>query len=590
MKKVALLFVLAVFVPSLALAWLAIRSVRDQQMVVERQQALLYQGVADVLAKGAQDFLTERQHDFAQQVESLLAERSPRELADHFDEQLRQAWPLAEVAFAVSLDGNVLSPSLFGGPEARRFRLENDRFFCCETVEVYWNSPKGPINLSNLDDKAPGPKEQDKKGEGGIFATKSKSGPGSKDTSADSAGKPALAEAEFRQLVGDSNEGTLARFLQNKLKLLIWYRSTRDSQLVFGAQLDLGRIIDGLRELVQAPESSRAEIKVALLDDNGREVAGHAPQRQKPFVLQAIGEVLPHWAIAVYLNDPARLTRSAQTVKQTLRLIIGLLILAIGLGGALVVADVKRQHTLARQKTDFVSNVSHELKTPLTSIRMFSELLADGKVLDQARQRQFLQIITAETARLSRLINNVLDFARLERGEQNYRFCSCDLSAIVRDTTSAYRPHLEAAGFKFDCELPHAPVLVNGDPDALAQILVNLLSNAEKYSGEQKEILVQLRTEEKIYLMVLDRGVGVPRGYEGRIFEQFFRAHDSLASGIQGSGLGLTLARKIARAHGGEVKYEPRPGGGSTFLLTLPPNRDTDAPDFKSGEPEGKET
>src|SRR5437762_697744 len=144
MKKVALLFVLAVFVPSLVLAWLAIRSVRDQQMVVERQQSLLYQGVADSLAKGVQDFLAERQRDFAQQVEALVAERIPRELAGHFDEELRHAWVLAEVGFALSLDGNVLSPSLFGRAEARRFRLENDRFFCCEAVEVYWNSPKGP--------------------------------------------------------------------------------------------------------------------------------------------------------------------------------------------------------------------------------------------------------------------------------------------------------------------------------------------------------------------------------------------------------------------------------------------------------------
>src|SRR6266446_3408890 len=106
MKKVALVFVLAVFVPSLVLAWLAIRSLSDQQMVVERQQALLYQGVADALAKGVQDFLAERQHDFSQQVEGLLAEHPARELADHFDEQLRQIWPLAEVSFAVSLDGN----------------------------------------------------------------------------------------------------------------------------------------------------------------------------------------------------------------------------------------------------------------------------------------------------------------------------------------------------------------------------------------------------------------------------------------------------------------------------------------------------
>jgi signal transduction histidine kinase len=273
--------------------------------------------------------------------------------------------------------------------------------------------------------------------------------------------------------------------------------------------------------------------------------------------------------MAVYLRDPAQLTRSAQTLRLTLTLIIGLLMLAIGIGGALVVADVKRQLTLARQKTDFVSNVSHELKTPLTSIRMFSELLAEGKVNDETRHRHFLQIITAETARLTRLINNVLDFARLERGDQQYNFANCDLGAVVRDTIEAYRPHLEANGFKVECEVPAEPVTVKGDADALAQVLVNLISNAEKYSGESKIILIQLQKGDRA-VKVLDRGPGVPHGCEKKIFEQFYRAHDSLASGIQGSGLGLTLARQIARAHGGDVIYEARAGGGSCFILSLP--------------------
>jgi len=572
MKKVALVFVLAVFVPSLVLAWLAIRSVRDQQTVVERQQSLLYQGVADALAKGVRDLLAERQRDFAQQVEALLTERSAREVAAHFDETLRPSCPLAEVGFAVSLDGNVLSPSLFGRSEARRFRLENDRFFCCEAVEVYWNSPKGPINLSKLDEKGglETLKEPDKKGESGIFATKSKSGFVPKDSTGDGSAKVTPGEAEFRQLIGDSHEGTLARFLQNKLKLLIWYRSVRDPQMVFGAQLDLNRIIADLKDSVKEPASLHGEITAALLDDTGKAVAGDAPHGQPPFVTREIGEALPHWAMAVYLRDPTQLTRSAKTLELTLTLIIGLLMLAIGIGGVLVVADVKRQLWLARQKTDFVSNVSHELKTPLTSIRMFSELLAEGKVNDETRQRNFLQIITAETARLTRLINNVLDFARLERGEEKYNFANCDLRDVVRETMAAYQPHLEATGFKIECELPAEPVMVKGDPDALAQVLVNLISNAEKYSGESKVISIEFQTRPGIEVRVLDRGLGVPHGCEKKIFEQFYRAHDSLASGIQGSGLGLTLARQIARSHGGDVVYEARAGGGSCFILRLP--------------------
>src|SRR6266481_6393193 len=176
--------------------------------------------------------------------------------------------------------------------------------------------------------------------------------------------------------------------------------------------------------------------------------------------------------MAVYLLDPAKLTRSARTLKLTLGVLIGFLVLAIGIGSWLIVTDLNRQLTLARQKTDFVSNVSHELKTPLTSIRMFSELLAEGRVADAARQRSYLGIITAETARLTRLINNVLDFARIERGEKKYNFQKCDLVAVVRETAETFRPHFEANGFRFECGLPDAPLLVNGDRDALAQVVV----------------------------------------------------------------------------------------------------------------------
>jgi signal transduction histidine kinase len=324
--------------------------------------------------------------------------------------------------------------------------------------------------------------------------------------------------------------------------------------------------------------SLRGEICLAILDDSAKPVAlslpGFHTTWKRPFVATEIGETLPHWEVALYLLDPAKLTRSARDLKLRCAALIILLVLAIGVGSWLIVSDINRQLTLARQKTDFVSNVSHELKTPLTSIRMFSELLAEGQVTDPVKQRSYLGIITAETARLSRLINNVLDFARLERGEKKYNFQTCDLNNLLRETAETYRPHLEANAFQFHCELPESPVIVNGDRDALAQVIVNLLSNAEKYSDSRKEISVrldQLTTPlPHVEVKVLDRGFGVPQGCEEKIFEQFYRAHDSLSSGIQGSGLGLTLARQIARAHGGEVVYEAREGGGSCFTLRLP--------------------
>ncbi len=386
------------------------------------------------------------------------------------------------------------------------------------------------------------------------------------------------AEAEFRQLIGDGTDGMLARFLQNKLKLMFWHRLNRDSNFVFGAQLNLPRLVSNLHDLVQPDPALREKICVAILDDNAHPVAISRPDFhtvwKRPYVATEIGEALPHWEIAAYIVDPTRLTQAVCTESIIFGLLIAVLVFAISVGGWLIVTDLNRQLALARQKTDFVSNVSHELKTPLTSIRMFSELLAENRVADPAKQRAYLQIITAETARLTRLINNVLDFSRMERGEKKYVFRDADLITVARETVDTYRPHLENCGFEMECSLAPGQLPIRADTDAIAQIIVNLLSNAEKYSNGEKKILIEAGRRDGplpcAEVKILDRGSGVPRGCEERIFEKFYRAHDSLSSGIQGSGLGLTLARQIARAHGGDVIYELREGGGSCFCLRLP--------------------
>jgi signal transduction histidine kinase len=605
MKKVALVFVLAVIVPSLVLAWLAVRSLRDQQYALERQQSLLYQGVVDGLAKEAGGFLADRERDFVNQVEALLANQSPRQLASAFDDQMRTNWPLAQVSCAVTLNGEILSPSPQGRPEARLFLADNAKFLGNrESVEVYWNYGKNDEkSLANpgqnlaqntfVSKNSVAPSDETLDQSNNAYAKKMasklrnvvpqqqaavSSGKDAYDNSTQQYSKLASSEAEFRQLIGEESEGTLARFLDNKLNVLFWYRPRRDTNLIFGAQLSLSQLKQGLKTIVDELEPAlRDNIAVAVLDDSARPAAlsraGFNGNWKHPFVSTEIGESLPHWEVAVYLLNPDKLTQSAKTLRLTLGLLIALLLLSIAVGSWLIVNDLKRQLTLARQKTDFVSNVSHELKTPLTSIRMFSELLAEGRVTEPEKRQSYLHIISAEASRLTRLINNVLDFSRMERGEKKYDLQKLDLLALVRETAETYRPHLESRGFKFECDWPDTAIAVNADRDALAQVVVNLLSNAEKYSGPQKEIILRIEQRREplhyVELQILDRGLGVPGGCEERIFEQFYRAHDSLSSGIQGSGLGLTLARQIARAHGGDVAYLPREGGGSCFVLRL---------------------
>jgi signal transduction histidine kinase len=603
MKKVALVFVLAVVLPSLVLAWLAVRSLRDQQFLLERQQSLLDQSVTDKIAQNISDHLAQQEHEFSAQVENLVEGQNPREVAVQFDQKIRRRWPLTEVGFCVTLSGKVICPSPSAGPAAQQFLADNSGFLGNrEIAEVYLNNNVGNQLVNGLS-KAPAFRTSFPHTSNGMTnATRLQNSfsnfkslqsrsvspqqmtdnpaPDKSKNTADpqNFSKVVLAEAAFVQLIGADKDGMFARFLQNRLQLMFWHRLNSEPDLVFGAELNLNRLVNDLRSLVQSSAGSKNEICVALLDDTAKPVAvsraNFSANWKHPFVATEIGDALPHWEVAAYLVDPVALTRAVCIANIAFGLLIVALVLVIVAGSWLIVKNLNAEVLLAWQKTDFVSSVSHELKTPLTSIRMFSELLAGQRVTDTAKQQSYLNIITAEAGRLTRLINNVLDFSRMERGEKKYNYQPCDLTEIARATAETFRPHFEAGGFKFDCELPDAKIAIRGDADALSQVMVNLLSNAEKYSNGAKEITLQLTQRQSplphAEIKVQDRGAGIPGGSEEKIFEKFYRAHDSLSSGVQGSGLGLTIARQIARAHGGDVVCEARDGGGSCFILRLP--------------------
>jgi signal transduction histidine kinase len=252
-------------------------------------------------------------------------------------------------------------------------------------------------------------------------------------------------------------------------------------------------------------------------------------------------------------------------------LILGVLsVLMIG-GLVLTYRNVNKEMALARLKSDFVSNVSHELRTPLALIRLYAETLELGRIKTEEKKQEYYCIIRKESERLTGLINNILDFSRIEAGRKEYDFRQTDIAELVRNTLDAYRYQIEQQGFAFEQQIDETIPPVYVDREAIARALLNLVNNALKYSTDDKFLLVKLYKENGVIkLEVADHGIGITTREQSKIFDKFYRTGDPLVNNTRGSGLGLSLVRHITQAHGGEVVVESTPGKGSKFTLSLP--------------------
>ena len=252
-------------------------------------------------------------------------------------------------------------------------------------------------------------------------------------------------------------------------------------------------------------------------------------------------------------------------------LILGVLSVLMFGGLVLTYRSVNKQVALARLKSDFVSNVSHELRTPLALIRLYAETLELGRITTDDKKHEYYSIIRKESERLTALINNILDFSRIEAGRKEYDFRETDIAELVRNTLDSYRFQIEQQGFALEEQIEPGIPRVRVDREAIARALVNLVNNALKYSDTEKFLGVKLyREKTMLKLEVSDRGIGIERNEQARIFEKFYRTCDPLVHNTKGSGLGLSLVRHITQAHGGEVEVESTPGRGSKFTLSLP--------------------
>ena len=377
---------------------------------------------------------------------------------------------------------------------------------------------------------------------------------------------PLLTETAVRRLARDGKREVIAN---NQVCLALLTR--RSGEPVVAAFV---RDPDTLRREILETTLGTLESStiIAVLDHEGRTVYSRAPIGDAQRLLSVgFRDGLPDWRLAVYQT-------AAGSPRQAVRRQVMLFTAALGVLVAVIVAGIvmtwrlmRRETEMARLKSDFVANVSHDLKTPLSVIRMFGETLEMGRVTDEGRRQEYYRVITREGERLSRLIDNVLDFSRIEGGRQTYDMTPTPVEPLIRSTLEAFAYPLAQQGFKVEVSV--APDLpdVTMDADAVGQALANLIDNAIKYSADERSLTVDARVADgRLVVAVSDRGLGIAPEEQAKIFEKFYRVGRSDTQGRRGSGVGLALVRHVAEAHGGDVAVESKPGAGSRFALRLP--------------------
>jgi signal transduction histidine kinase len=299
--------------------------------------------------------------------------------------------------------------------------------------------------------------------------------------------------------------------------------------------------------------------------------AQSAEPQNEPFFTEPIGACFPDWSIELFFKEGDVLEKAADQ-NIAVYTWTGILVIGLILGsGVMAAKSIGRQVKINRLKNDFIATVTHELKTPLASMRVLVDTLLDGHWRDPQLATEYLQLISRENERLSRLIDNFLTFSRMERNKQAFRMQSANPGVIARTAVEAVKTKFARGKCDFAADIAGDLPNVRADPDAMVTVLVNLLDNAYKYTYDEKRIRLDVSAGGgSVRFVVSDNGIGIPRRALGRIFRRFYQVDRSLSRRTEGCGLGLSIAQFIVEAHDGSIRVDSKLGRGSTFTVTLP--------------------
>ena len=288
-------------------------------------------------------------------------------------------------------------------------------------------------------------------------------------------------------------------------------------------------------------------------------------------------EHYPPWKINVYLKNPGSAERQFNFRRNIYILTVAVVMAALLFGGFFAIRSTAKELELAKLKSEFVSTVSHEFRTPLTSIRYLADLLRRGRVRGEERKQEYFETISSEGERLSRLIENILDFSKIEAGMKEYQFEKTDIAALVKKVASRFKENTKGKEYILKTEISDRIPTIPADEEAISRALDNLLDNAIKYSGKKPKIFLRAWSSEKnVFMEVEDNGVGISKEDQKQVFKKFYRSNRLEERMVRGSGIGLTIVEHIVRAHGGDVLLDSSIGKGTRVTIKLPIKRAED--------------
>jgi len=328
----------------------------------------------------------------------------------------------------------------------------------------------------------------------------------------------------------------------------------------------------GSRWLHRIFSTQGEDLEAILYAADGSPVFGSPPPATPPFVVTLDLRIDDKpWLLQIWPGRPEAIyaeTRQRRTLSLTM---LGFVTVLLAFGGYFTVRIVKRELEISRLRADFVSTVSHEFRSPLTGIQQLGGMLLDGRVIDPEKQRGYFKMIVQESDRLSRLVENILDFSRMEEGRREYLFEPLDPSPWLRTLVSDFMSEIAAQGAVVEADIQDGLPPISADKEALGYAVRNLLDNAVKYSPGSKTVWLDASAGgDTVKISVRDKGVGISEHDRKRIFDRFYRAEGQISKRIKGAGLGLSLVKHVVTAHDGTIECQSRIGEGSIFTIRIP--------------------